>query len=236
MKLDHPVPFGNQWRANWIWHGRPKLTMRTSTRTALVDPRDRVVLFRRTIELDEVPEWAPARIWVDGRYILYVNGHEVARGPVRNEPRSARYDFVDIASSLRVGQNTLAIVARHFGESTSWWVPVPPTYSLGAGSLVFEALVADTWVVSDDSWRSAPGDAWTPVPVPGDVACLPLESFDAREHCWGWTESDFDDSHWRSAFVITPLHTGADGRKCPPSSPFGALKPPVRRTFPGGLQ
>ena len=235
MKLDHPVPFGNEWRANWIWHGRPKLTMRTSTRTALVDPRDRIVLFRRTIELRDVPASAPARIWVDGRYILYVNGHEVARGPVRNEPRSARYDFVDIASSLRAGQNTLAIVARHFGESTSWWVPVPPTYSLGAGSLVFEALVGDVWVVSDESWRSAPGDAWTPVPVPGDVACLPLESFDAREHCWGWTDADFDDSHWRSAFVITPLHKGADGRKSPPSSPFGALKPPVRQTFPAGL-
>jgi hypothetical protein len=234
MRLDHPAPFGNNWRARWIWHGRPKLTMQTSTRTALADPRDRIVLFRRELTLPDVPESAPARIWVDGRYIFHVNGVEVARGPVRNEPRSARYDFVDIGPFLRAGVNTLAIVARHFGQSTSWWVPVPPTYSLGAGSLVFECLVGSEWIVSDASWRSSNGEAWTPVPVPGDVACLPLESFDARAHCRGWTEAGFDDSSWRSAFEITPLHTGADGRRSPPSSPFGALRPPVRTRYPSG--
>ena len=234
MKLEHPEPFGNTWRARWIWHGRPKLTMQTSTRTALADPRDRIVLFRREFTVSSVPESAPARMWVDGRYILHVNGVEVARGPVRNEPRSARYDFVDIGPFLRVGVNTLAIVARHFGQSTSWWVPVPPTYSLGAGSLVFECLVGSEWIVSDASWRSSNGEAWTPVPVPGDVACLPLESFDARAHCWGWTEVGFDDSSWRSAHEITPLHTGADGRRSPPSSPFGALRPPVRVAYPTG--
>ncbi len=210
--------------------------METSTRTALADPRDHVVLFRREFSVVDPPSTAPARIWVDGRYVLLVNGEEVARGPVRNEPRSARYDAVDIAPRLRTGVNTLAIVARHFGRATSWWVPVPPTYSLGAGSLVFECLVGDEWIVSDSTWRSSPGRAWTPVPVPGDVACLPLESFDARVHCRGWTEAGFDDSTWRSAFEITPLHTGADGRRSPPSSPFGALRPPVRREFPGGAR
>lgn len=209
--------------------------MRTSTRTAQADPRDRIVLLRRSFDLSEIPASVPARLWVDGRYILYVNGREIARGPVRNEPRSARYDAFDIAPLLRTGANTLAIVARHFGEPTSWWVPVPPTYSLGAGSLVFEALIGSDWLVSDEKWRSNTGDAWTAVPVPGDVACLPLESFDARKHCWGWLDDDFDDSSWRSARVITPMHTGADGRTSPPSSPFGALRPPVRTAFPDGV-
>ena len=236
MKLDHPAPFANHWRAKWIWHGRPKLKMETSTRSALADPRDQIVLFRREFTLSTPPVTAPARVWIDGRYILYVNGTEAARGPVRNEPRSARYDFVDIGPFLQTGVNTLAILGRRFGQSTSWWVPVPPTYSLGAGSLVFEGVVGDEWIVSDASWRSSNGEAWTPVPMPGDVACLPLESFDARAHCWGWMDSGFDDTTWRSAFEITPMHTGADGRRSPPSSPFGALRPPVRRYFPGGAR
>ena len=231
---EHPTPFGNEWRAKWIWNGRPKITMRTSTRTALADPRDRIVLFRRDLDVAEIPSWAPARVWVDGRYVLKVNGSEVARGPVRSEPRSAHYDFVDLAPYLRRGRNTVSIVARHFGEATSWWVPVPPTYSLGAGSLVFEALVGGQWLTSDRSWRTIDGPAWTAVPMPGDVACLPLESFDSRAHCEGWESPDFDDSSWRPAFEITPLHTGADGRTSPPSSPFGALLPPVRAEFPAG--
>ena len=145
--------------------------METATRPVMSDPTDKVVLFRRECEVSELPPTAPARIWVDGRYILRVNGSVVARGPVRAEPRSAHYDVVDVAPYLVRGTNVFAITARHFGESTSWWVPVPPTYSLGAGSLVFEALINDDWIVTDRSWKSQRGEAWTAVPVPGDVAC-----------------------------------------------------------------
>jgi hypothetical protein len=61
-----------------------------------------------------------------------------------------------------------------------------------------------------------------------------MESFDATQHPWGWEHVGFDDSSWKKAFEITPLHTGADGRKSPPSSPFGMLRPPVRTSFQGG--
>ncbi len=234
MRLAHPSPFEGAWKAKWIWHGRPALEMETATRPVLANPTDRVVLFRREIVLDAVPDQVPGRIWVDGRYVLVVNGEEVARGPVRAEPRTAHYDVVDLAPHLRSGTNVIAITARHFGQSTSWWIPVPPTYSLGAGSLVFEALFGTEWLVSDRSWMCTPGTAWTAVPVPGDVACLPLESFDAQAHPWGWQGADFDDSTWSKSFEITPMHTGADGRGSPPSSPFGMLRPPVRIGFQGG--
>ena len=64
---------------------------------------------------------------MDGRYVLTVNGTEAARGPVRSDPRRARYDVVDLTGLLRAGANVLAVTARHFGEATSWWTPVPPT-------------------------------------------------------------------------------------------------------------
>lgn len=153
---------------------------------------------------------------------------ELGRGPVRSDPRAAHCDVVDLAPHLRVGENVIAVVGRHFGQATSWWMPVPPSYSLGAGSLVFEALIGDEWLTTDRSWRTLAGEAWTPVPVPGDVACLPLESFDARRHPHGWQEPGFDDSAWRKAFEITPFHTGGHGDPYPPSEPFGMLRPPVR--------
>lgn len=234
MYLEHPEPFGARWRARWIWFEQPAIRTETATRPVLADPGDRIGLFRRTIDLDAVPDTVPARLWVDGRYVLRVNGTEVARGPVRSEPRSARYDLVDLAPHLRVGRNVVALTARHFGEATSWWMPVPPTYSLGAGSVLFEAQVGDGWIVSDRRWRCSPGRAWTPVPVPGDVACLPIESFDARLHDHGWELDGFDDTAWSDATEITPIHTGGAADPHPPSEPFGMLRPPVRMAFPSG--
>ena len=230
----HPAPFESRWRGSWIWFERPRLATRSATRPVLDHPSDRIALLRRELTLDTVPAEAPCRIWVDGRYVLRVNGHEVARGPVRSDPRRAHYDIVDIAAHLEEGTNCIAIIARHFGEETSWWTPVSPTYSLGAGSVVFELKVGDEWVMSDRSWQVQHGGAWTPVALPGDVACLPLESFDARKHPVGWDLSGFDASAWRSAVEIAPVHTGGRSEKRPPSEPFGMLLPPVRSQFPWG--
>ena len=234
MRLDHPAPFGPRWRGRWIWHGRPPIRAVTATRPVLDDPQDVVVLVRTTVELAGPPDSAPARIWADGRYRLTVNGIEVARGPVRSDPRQAHYDVVDLAPLLGVGTNVIAITARHFGEATSWWTPVPPTYSLGGGCLAFEACIDGTWLVSDRSWRAVTGEAWTPVPVPGDVACLPLEVFDARAHLEGWDQQGFDDSDWPRATELAPFHTGASGDPRPSSEPFGMLRPPVRSAMTGG--
>ncbi len=193
MLLHHPDPFTSTWRARWIWFETPRIHAETATRPVQTDPVDTVALFRTVVELDAVPASAPARIWIDGRYVLVVNGTEIARGPVRSDPRAAHYDIVDLAPHLRAGPNVIAVTGRHFGTATSWWMPVPPSYSLGAGSMVFEALIGDRWLCSDRSWRCCRAAAWTPVPVPGDVACLPLESFDARVHPFGWDDSAFDD-------------------------------------------
>lgn len=232
--LHHPAPFGARWRGRWIWHERPRLGTRTATRPEVVDPRDEMALFRRTFDLASTPTSAACRLWSDGRHILYVNGIEVARGPVRAEPRSAHYDVVNLTDHLRPGANVIAIHARRFADATSWWTPVPPTYTLGAGSLRFEAAIDDLWIASDRSWRCMQGDAWNPVPVPGDVACLPIESFDARQHRHNWLEADFDDSSWRRATEITPMHTGAHGDPQPMNLPFGMLRPPVRLSMPTG--
>ncbi len=236
MRIAHPEPFGPRWRGRWIWHQRPTIRAATATRPVIDGPVDTVALFRRELELDADPVRARCRLWVDGRYVLTVNGAEVARGPVRADPRRAHYDVVDLSGALRAGANVFGLVARHFGGATSWWTPVPPTYSLGAGCVVVDALVDDEWVVSDRSWSCHPGDAWTPVPIPGDVACLPLESFDARRLPTGWDRPGFDASAWHPATEIVPFHTGGSGDPRPPSEPFGMLLPPVRDGFPGGAR
>lgn len=234
MQLSHPDPFTPKWRGRWIWFERPAIITETATRPVLRDKSGTVGLFRRVIELSDVPESAPARLWVDGRYVLQVNGVEIARGPVRSDPRRSHYDVVDLAPHLVAGENVLALTVRHFGTATSWWMPAPPTYTLGAGCVAFEARVGAEWIVSDGQWRSTEGSAWQSVPTPGDVASLPLESFDSRQHPHGWTEAGFDDEGWRDSTEITPMHTGANSEPRPSSDPFGMLRPPVRIGFPDG--
>lgn len=228
VRVDHPAPFTASWRGRWIWFERPAIVAETATRPVRAVEGDRIGLFRRRVELDAAPATAPCRLWSDGRHVLRVNGREVARGPVRSNPRRPHYDVVDLAPHLRAGTNVITVTARHFASATSWWAPVPPSYTLGAGSLVLEAQIGDKWVVSDDSWRCRAGAAWSPVPVPGDVACLPLESFDARTHPADWESAGFEDVDWAAAIALTPMHVGTGGDPHPPSEPFGLLLPPVR--------
>ena len=112
MRLEHPAPFTARWRASWIWDRPPAIVTETATRPVLSDPTDHIALLRREVELDVVPATAPARVWVDGRYSLRVNGTEVARGPVRSDPRQSHYDVVDLAPHLRAGTNVIAILAQ----------------------------------------------------------------------------------------------------------------------------
>ncbi len=187
MRPSHPEPFGPRWRGRWIWHRRPAIRAETATRpvSTIRSTRSPCSVARSS----STPYPTARRVPTVGRRALRPRGQRVPRWPGDRSDRIPDGPTTTSSTSpgvLRSGTNVLAVTARHFGEATSWWTPVPPTYSLGAGCLVFEAAVDDDWVVSDRSWSCAPGDAWSPVPVPGDVACLPLESFDATRHPAGW--------------------------------------------------
>ena len=59
------------------------------------------VVFRKTFELQEVPSAARLRLFADSRYILWINGTCVQRGPCRFDPKAPEFDAVDAKSFLR---------------------------------------------------------------------------------------------------------------------------------------
>lgn len=188
-------------------------------------------LLRRSLSLDAVPERATARVVADSRYILFVNGSEVSRGPVRGDLSKLCYDELDLAPHLRQGANAIAIHARYYAVATPWWAPARPAIGLGRrGAVAFELDLGEgEWLGSDASWRSLLADAWRPLEREG-VSAIPREDVDASRLPVGWQQPDFDDSAWPAAVVINPLSIGGDARvQSPPSNPYGALR---RRPIP----
>ena len=141
------------------------------------------------MRLDEpVPAFppAPARLTADSRYVLYVNGREISRGPVRSQPRRMMYDMVDLAPALQRGTNTIAVVVKSYGRGNSFYMPAVPNTGLGkSGVLVFEADLGPAgWLVSDDSWQSLLCRAWDFQATESTNAIetgVPVEVLDARE-------------------------------------------------------
>lgn len=216
-----------RWHARWIWAPTELRPAGRFLSLPVMGTGEEHALFRRTFELAAVPERAPARVTADSRYVLFANGREVCRGPVRSDPTQLRYDAPDLAPFLRPGRNTLAIHARYYGEPTPWWAPAPPSLGLGRrGALAFELdLGSAGWLGSDAGWRALRCDAFTPVPRSG-ASPLPALDVDAARLPPGFEQPEFDDGTWPAAEELAPLALGGDLRTPePPSAPYGALLP-----------
>jgi alpha-L-rhamnosidase len=181
-------------------------------------------LFRRTFEVSEVPGEAPARLTADSRYVLWVNGREVGRGPARSQPYRQRYDTYDLAPYLVAGANVVAILVTYYGQPMSFWQPAPAGASPDA-ALVFQAHLGEEEVTSDEGWRVQRSSAWSLLAGSNGGEGVPVEILDARELPRGWQEIDFDDSSWSSAALIPAYHPASLGETRPPTYPFGHLLP-----------
>jgi mono/diheme cytochrome c family protein len=84
--------------ARWIWNSAAANTTAQAGR----------VYFRKIISLKEKPAAALATIAADNRYVLYVNGVQVAEGHEFGKPT-----VVDLSSHLVKGQNLVAVMAEN---------------------------------------------------------------------------------------------------------------------------
>jgi alpha-L-rhamnosidase len=181
-------------------------------------------MFRRAFDLEQVPAEAPTRITADSRYVLWVNGQEVGRGPARSQPYRQRYDSYDPAPYLSVGANVIAVLVTYYGRAMSFWQPAPAGSSTDA-VLVFEAQVGDLTLISDDNWRVQRSPAWSLLVGSSGGEGVPVEIVDARQIPLRWREADFDDSDWRQAPLHPAVHPASFGETRPPTYPFGRLLP-----------
>jgi alpha-L-rhamnosidase len=219
------LPPSRPWSARWIWGEVPQMRREGGDLfDGRVARRAAWCCLRRTVTIASVPSRAPARVTADSRYVLWVNGREIARGPVRSNPRRLHFDEVDLAPHLRAGRNAIAALVRYFGAANPIWMPAPAGFQLGAGSFLFEAMIGGETIASDTHWKARSGAGFAELPGRG-VAGLPIELCDAREHAPDWHLPDFDDRDWSDAVALAANAVGFDGRHEPPSQPYGPLLP-----------
>lgn len=192
------------WTAKWIWGG---------TETS---PRNEWRCFRQTFDCPAgFAGAARLRLSADSRYVVYVNGEQVGRGPVRSWPAEQFYDDYDIGHLLRPGTvNTLAVLVLHFGVSNFYYIR-------GRGGLIAEALAGETVLAATD-------ETWKTRPLAGFRRSAPrmscqqgfAEIVDAREEDGPWTGPQYDDGAWSEAHIVGPAGTAPWTRLAPRDIPF----------------
>lgn len=94
-----------------IWHP-------SQWETYYETPVNAYCMFRNTFTLSENGIEGVLRVFADSRYMLWINGQYVTRGPARSNPSFQYYDVVDICNFLKRGENTIALLVVYYGYGT----------------------------------------------------------------------------------------------------------------------
>lgn len=178
-----------QWKAQWI----STQGCQSATNTWLA--------FRKTVEVTSKPEKAIAKIAVDSKYWLWVNGQLVVfegglkRGP---NPMDTYYDEVNIAPFLKTGKNTFAVLVWYFGKDGF------SHKSSGRAGMIFDCQTTGFELLSDNSWKCSLLKAYKTANEPLPNFRLPESSilYDSRKDIGSWQTENYNESSMVGAMVL----------------------------------
>ncbi|MBR4167478.1 MAG: glycoside hydrolase [Bacteroidales bacterium] len=126
------------WKAKWI----SKQYYQSETNSWLA--------FRKDIDIEKVPESLVARIAVDTKYWLWINGEPVVyEGGLKRGPSigGGYYDKVEIAPYLKKGGNRISVLVWFMGKAGFSHM------SSGTCALLFDARSPEVEILSDETWE-----------------------------------------------------------------------------------
>ena len=159
------------------------------------------VAFRKSFELKTQPELpALLDIFADSRYLLWVNGEQILRGPCRFNPKRPEFDRIDVKPLLRPGKNVLTVLVHHYPMINGRIMRHAP-------GLTARLEIGGREILrTDSSWRCTPNTEYRP--SPGAWSSIP-DQIDGRLVTGTWTTADFNDSTWQPALAVDGNTWGA---------------------------
>lgn len=185
----------------WIWH------------SIELGRAPEYVVFRKEIELESVPDSLPLSVTADSRYILWVNGQRVSRGPARTGKPVRYVDTVDVAPYLHRGVNVVAADVIHYvgdAHMASRFEAGPCSIlTTGQGGFFIDG---DPRFATGEGYRCRrlEGYRFLPARIAGYLGFF--EEMDGSRYPFGCREPGFPAEGWNPAQVVE------DGL---PSSPYG---------------
>lgn len=189
-----PFPFSklqaqDKWKANWI------------TQPVSRDTPNSWYCFRKEFSLEYVPTEALAKIAVDSKYWLWVNGKLIVfegglkRGP---NPKDTYFDQTDIAKYLIKGKNIISVLAWYFGKDGF------SHKSSGKFGFLFECSTSSMQILSDGSWKVKQHIAYETCPLPYPNFRLSESSirFDSRKDIGEWYQNNYNTDSWENAKAL----------------------------------
>ena len=162
-----------------------------------------VYLFRKTINLDKIPESLPVLVSADNRCKLYVNGELVLVGPPRGDAKNWNFVEVDLAPELRIGKNVIA--AKVWNEGV---LRAEANISIRTGFILQDASEDFPKLNTGGSWKCIEDQSSSPIPnkLETFIVVCPGEKIDMKKKIKKWKEIEFDDSNWSQASMISKGH------------------------------
>ena len=155
--------------------------------------------FRKHIELDWTPENVEANIFADSRYILWINGRYVDRGPCRFDPKGPQYDTLDITAYLKKGVNVVSVMVQGNVSNLKIMKHAPGLAVWIRGT---ETGGKKIDVVTDESWTCSREISYSPRADRMTWSCV-MDIVDNHGGRGRWMEPDFDVSQWPHAVRIS---------------------------------
>lgn len=174
----------NEWDAKWVF----------VPGTGANDPG--LYLFRKSLNLETVPQKFEVRVSADNRYKLYINEALVSFGPALGDIEHWNYETVDLAPYLNKGENIIAAKVWNEGSLK----PVSQ-FSYRTGFLLQGTNDETKAINSNESWKCTEDKSYTPISqsVRGYYAAGAGDKIDMSFAVKGWKTVDFDDTGWKQA-------------------------------------
>lgn len=190
--------------AKWIWYTNNQCGTE-------------MILFRKEIQLDQTFEQYQVDISADSKYIVYINGTAVSRGPCKADRYRQYFYTVDIAPYLKQGANVLAAAVIHFEDNEikdyDFLTGPISVVSAPCGGLFIRERDQHYGLSTDSTFSCIKADFYRFEYARESRYLGYFERTDFRRYPNGWLLPGFDDSQWMKSQELI------EGSYC--VSPFG---------------